>query len=87
MRGVTWTSIEAPSAINLKHHIANYTGCIIKRTWPHPPSEAARSNPLCRQLHPLGRLDVTPVAHEGKRKIHSVSVKSGSWSPKNWDGG
>ena len=44
MIGVTRTSIEAPSAINYKHYNVNYTGYLIRRTWPHPPSIAARSN-------------------------------------------
>ena len=83
MRGVTRTSVEATSAISFKHRTGNYMRCIIQRTWPHPSSAVARSNLLCRQLYSLGRLDATPVTHEGKRKIYSVSVKSDSRSPKN----
>ena len=70
MRGVTQTSVKAPLASNSKCHTGNCTGYLIKMTWPHLPSTAARSIPLCRQqLYILGRLDADLVTHEGKRNI------------------
>ena len=71
MRGVTRTSVEVASTSNYKHNIANCTRSTIRRTWPHPPSEAARSYPSCKQqLYLLGRSNATPVTHEEKRNIN-----------------
>ena len=63
--------------LQLQATTVNCTRSIIRTTWPHPLSEAARSNLLCeQQLYIPGRSDATLVAQEGKRNIIPRALKT-----------